>query len=325
MRETWNRTTTLLSFTPAELTALIRPAFPGYTVVRSEPTEGGLANSNIRVWLSPGERPLLVRFHVRSPGDGRKEFAINRLVAGRVPGPRFFYFSPDNPFSGHPYTVMEWVEGTRLEVAVGTMRPEEIVAAGRSVGEALAAIHSFTFPQTGFLDDRLVVSQPVSVGSDGLIGYLRICLIDGRGGERLGAELTEELLSFAEQEGGLLDSWQGAPCLVHSDFGGSNILVRPAAAGWEVAAVLDWEFAFSGSPFFDLGNLLRPSLANLPGFGQAVYEGYRAAGGVLPAEWRRMSRLADLLAWADFLNRPNSNAALIGDAKAIIRQTILSS
>jgi aminoglycoside phosphotransferase (APT) family kinase protein len=265
---------------------------------------------------------LLLRLYVRSPGDGRKEFALNRLVAGRVPAPHFFYFAPNNPITGHPYAIMEWVEGTRLELAVQHMRPDEIANVGHAVGKALAAIHSFTFPQTGFLDDNLAIRRPVSVGSDGLIGFLQMCLIDGRGGERLGPELTQALLAFAEREGPLLDTWTGPPCLVHSDFGGSNILVKQEAAGWHVTAVLDWEFAFSGSPFFDLGNLLRPSLASLSGFEQGVYQGYTAAGGVLPAEWRQMSRLADLLAWADFLNRPTTNAALIRDAKAIITQTI---
>jgi aminoglycoside phosphotransferase (APT) family kinase protein len=322
LREDWNRTTPVVDLKLSEMTALIQPAFPAHTVVKSELTEGGLANTNIRVWLSPGERPLLLRLYVRSPGDGRKEFALNRLVAGRVPVPYFFYFSPDNPITGHPYALMEWVEGTRLEVAVQTMRPAEIASVGQSVGAVLAAIHCFTFPQTGFLDDNLAVSQPVSVGSDGLIGFLKICLLDGRGGERLGPELTQALFAFAEREGPLLDSWSGPPCLVHSDFGGSNILVQPTSAGWQVAAVLDWEFAFSGFPFFDFGNLLRPSLANRPGFEQGVYEGYTAADGLLPAEWRQMSRLADLLAWADFLNRPNTNAALIRDAKAIITKTI---
>jgi aminoglycoside phosphotransferase (APT) family kinase protein len=89
-----------------------------------------------------------------------------------------------------------------------------------------------------------------------------------------------------------------------------------------VAAVLDWEFAFSGSPFFDLGNLLRPPLGDMPGFEQAVHDGYVDAGGVLPTRWRQMSLLQDLLAWADFLNRPNTNAALIRDGRTIIMRTM---
>jgi aminoglycoside phosphotransferase (APT) family kinase protein len=90
-----------------------------------------------------------------------------------------------------------------------------------------------------------------------------------------------------------------------------------------VTAVLDWEFAFSGSPFFDLGNLLRPPLGDRPGLAAAVAAGYRRAGGQLPEDWRRMSELVDLMAWADFLNRPTTGEDLIRDAHAMITRLIL--
>ncbi len=36
----------------------------------------------------------------------------------------------------------------------------------------------------------------------------------------------------------------GPHCLVHSDFNGTNILVRDG----RITGVLDWEFAFAGPP-----------------------------------------------------------------------------
>ena len=42
---------------------------------------------------------------------------------------------------------------------------------------------------------------------------------------------------------------------MHSDFNPKNILVDPASGA--VTAVLDWEYAHAGSPYADLGNLLR--------------------------------------------------------------------
>ena len=45
--------------------------------------------------------------------------------------------------------------------------------------------------------------------------------------------------------------------LVHGDFGAANILVRQVQGAWQVAAVIDWEFAFAGTPLFDLGHFLR--------------------------------------------------------------------
>jgi aminoglycoside phosphotransferase (APT) family kinase protein len=325
VRKDWNRSTPALDLDAAALTTLIQPAFPGQCVVASEPTQGGLANTNIRVRLSQTDQPLLVRLCVRTPGEVHKEYALNRLVATHVPVPRFLYVADDNPLTGHPYVLMEWVEGTRVEVAGSALHPEQIDALGRSIGAVLAGIHAITFPQTGFFDANLNIAHPISVGSDGLMAYLHGCLVEGRGEERLGAELTRAVLSFVKHTGSLLDTWTGPPCLVHGDFGGSNILVRQTSGECQVAAVLDWEFAFSGSPFFDLGNLLRPPLGELAGFQQAVENGYIGAGGALPTHWRQMSRLIDLLAWADFLNRPNTNAACIRDAKALIARTIETS
>jgi aminoglycoside phosphotransferase (APT) family kinase protein len=43
-----------------------------------------------------------------------------------------------------------------------------------------------------------------------------------------------------------------APRLCHFDLWDNNVLVRQAADGWELAAVLDWERAFFGDPLADL-------------------------------------------------------------------------
>ena len=146
---------------------------------------------------------------------------------------------------------------------------------------------------------------------------------DDPGAGRLGQQLTQDLLAFAEREGHWLDAWLGRPCLVHADFNGSNLLVRRQPDGpWEVTAVLDWEFAFSGSPAFDFGNLLRPPLNAEEVFETAMAEAYAQAGGQLPESWRRIARIADLYAWADFLSRANPDAALLEDARRIVRATV---
>src|SRR5690606_19935382 len=104
-------------------------------------------------------------------------------------------------------------------------------------------------------------------------GWLRHCFAE-RGAARIGEELAAASLALAAEQGGRLDSWPGSQ-LIHGDFGGSNILLHRAGEP-AVAAVLDWEFAFSGSPAHDFGNLLRPPLGHLPGFAAAVAAGYTA-------------------------------------------------
>jgi aminoglycoside phosphotransferase (APT) family kinase protein len=90
------------------------------------------------------------------------------------------------------------------------------------------------------------------------------------------------------------------------DFGGSNILINIDERGAHVTAVIDWEFALSGSPMLDLGNLLRPPLGKLPGFEDSVARGYRSAGAVLPDDWHRLTLYHGLADWASFLGRPRT-------------------
>jgi aminoglycoside phosphotransferase (APT) family kinase protein len=186
----------------------------------------------------------------------------------------------------------------------------------------LASIHGIAFERAGFLDARLAVAEPIDLGLAGLRDFLHRCLVEGVGGERLGSQLTAALLIYVERQGSRLDAWLGPPCLTHADFNGSNILVRRVGAAWEVAAVLDWEFAFSGSPAFDFGNLLRPPLGQRREFTTALAAAYLGAGGWLPPDWQAIARLADLYAWADFLSRPAASPALIEDARRMIRETI---
>lgn len=322
MRENWNRSTPTLDLSNDELTALIGPAFPGKTVQESELTQGGLANTNIRIKLSGSEHSLLLRLFTRDSQQAEKEYRINKLVERIVPTPQVLHFALDNPVTGHPYLIREWIDGERLEQVAFDVLPEAIEEIAYSVGFVLASIHSVGFAQSGFLDGQLNISHPINIGSLGLIEFARQCLIEGIGGERLGVDLVNEVMEFLSHNSSLLDQWTGAACLTHSDFGGSNILIGSSKSHYGVVAVLDWEFAFAGSPFFDIGNLLRKPLGALPKFEHTFSKGYQAAGGALPSDWRKMSLLADLTAWFDFLVRPNCGDELITDARKVIVETM---
>jgi aminoglycoside phosphotransferase (APT) family kinase protein len=322
MRDDWTRGTPALDLDAAQATRLVAPAFPGARVIEVTPASGGLANTNLRLGLAGRDAPILLRLYQRDPAQAAKEVALHRLLAGRVPVPAILHAADTNPVTRGPYAVVEWVEGLHLGRIAPNLEHEARAALARDIGGVLAAIHEVTFPAAGFLDAALRVAQPIDVGRAGLEGFLRLCLIDGRGGVRLGAELTAETLAFAAREGGRLEAWATPPRLTHADFNGSNVLVRETGKGWRVAAVLDWEFAFAGAPSFDFGNLLRPPLGDLPGFAGSVAAGYRETGAPLPEDWRDLARIADLTAWADFLNRPDATPELIADSKRMIREIV---
>jgi len=93
-----------------------------------------------------------------------------------------------------------------------------------------------------------------------------------------------------------------------------------------VAAVLDWEWAHAASPLFDLAILLRGNQgAPLPpGFAEAVANGYRTAGGHLPDEWRRATRLVDLVNLCEFLSAPGQDASttMIAAIRRLVQSTV---
>jgi aminoglycoside phosphotransferase (APT) family kinase protein len=115
---------------------------------------------------------------------------------------------------------------------------------------------------------------------------------------------------------------KGARSLVHSDFKGFNILVRQVQRHWKVAGVLDWEFAFAGSPLVDIGNMLRYSHLHPPVFEKAFLNGYREQGGRLPAEWKRAAKLIDLLSLCEFLNAPAPRDGLVQEVTGLITGTL---
>lgn len=319
MREAWRRGQPEFELDASAIAALVAPAVPGASVLEFRPATGGLANTNVEVTLSTPPGRVLLRLYQRDPRQAGKEAAIHALAARQgIPVARFLHFAETNALTHLPYGVLTWVDGERLETVVGGLDDAAMAILGRSVGATLATIHAVAFDKPGFFGADLCVPAATDNGKQGLLAYLRRCLLEGAGGERLGAALTAALLRFVERHGDRLEAWLAPPCLVHADFNGSNILVQRDGDSWRVAAVLDWEFAFAGSPAFDFGNLLRPPLGSREVFRSAVAGGYAAAGGVLPQGWLDIARIADLYAWADFLSRPAAGGAIIEDARRAV-------
>lgn len=322
MRENWQRGEPEIPLGRDDAERLLRDAFPGACVVSLVPLPGGLINSNFAVTLNGPPHRVLLRLIQRETQEARREAALIRLMQGRVPTPHLLYFAASDPRIGHPWAVLEWAEGTRLDLAPADPGDAELGPLGRSIGTALAAIHAIRFAQHGFLDDALHVTQPLDFSRAGCVAFLRDCLLQPPAIDRLGAALAHRAVAFVQDKAALFDAWPAPPCLAHADFNATNILVHRDGNGiWQLSAVLDWEFALSGLPGFDFGNLLRGPLGRRRAFVEAVAEGYRAAGGFLPPEWQRIAALVDLLAWADMLRR-HSSPGFVADARAIVRATI---
>jgi aminoglycoside phosphotransferase (APT) family kinase protein len=320
MRARWPRLHPEIILELSDITTLLRPVFPSAVAVAAERVIGGLANTNVKVWISDRTSPLLLRLYQRGRREAMKEVALLRRLSGQVPVAELLFFSIDNPLTNCPYAVIDWVAGERLDVLVAA--DEDIDALGRAVGETLALIHAITFDKHGFFDPDLSLPSAIDLDRDGLLAYIQRALVKERRGDRLGRDLVGSLISVVERQGQRLSTWCG-PCLVHGDFNGSNILLRRTENGeWKIAAVLDWEFALSGVPGFDFAHLLRAPLGSHPLLAASAADRYRLAGRALPVDWREICRLVDLFAWVDLASRPESDATIIDDARHAIQTTI---
>lgn len=243
--------------------------------------DGGLANDNLVVALERGPRVVLRRF-VREPGAARREALLLQRLAGRVPVPEVLG-------GGEDWLVLSWCEGRRLAEVVGGLSEEEAEALGLQVGAAMAAIHEEVLGEEGHLrvvGDRLVVRR----WEEGTwAGYLD-GLLAGVPGARLGPERSTRLRAVEPPVA-------PAAVLCHADFKPTNLLVE----GGRLTAVLDWEFAFSGDPAFDLGQVLRWEDHAPPAFSAGIWRGCGLPGSA----WTRALRW-DLLNLVGFLDGPDA-------------------
>ncbi len=333
-RRRWPRSRPLVRPTAAQIAAVVARAVPGATIKAAIPWPGGLANTTIRVTLVPPksegpEHTVCLRLWQRAPEQMATERALlDRLTTDRFPVPPILASGDrlDEEREGEgdkndpvPWAVFPWVDGVPLDRAVPPLSDARRRQVGEAVGRTLARIHHVRFPRWGSLSPALTVPEPLALDGAGLAAFLEHCLGTGPGAERVGDQRRTFLRRLVERDGDALVAWASPPCLTHADFGGTNILVTPEHT---IAAVLDWEFAFSGHPAFDLGNLMRPPLGDLPAFVEGVAAGYTAAGHRLPEWWQEIILFADLFAWTEFLARPDSPAVVIADALARLDLTL---
>lgn len=319
LRQGWGRGSATLQVPPAALGALAAELFDGAAVTAAETLSGGLANTNMRLDLDRAPGRVVLRLAQRDPAALGREAALLRLAASRgIPAAPLLHVETDATRLGAPFLVLGFVDGVMLESALAGADESTIADLGYAVGELLAAVHRVGFERAGFLDVDLAVATPIDAGGEGLKGYAAAMAAHPLVAERLGAARLARLAAVLDAQAGRLDAWNGGPCLAHADANGSNILVKPEAGFWRVAALLDWEFAFAGSPFFDLGNAIRPPVGENPLWLTGIDAGYRASGGALPADWPELARLADLTAWLDFASRPEATPALLADCRVMI-------
>jgi len=278
-------------------------ALPRQRVTSIQLLAGGYRNRNMLIRTASGQRFVLR--HYLQPSASRTceiEAALTALLADRVPIPELIGADTDGAAAGQPTLLSRFVPGVMLKSALAG-RSAPALGLGRSVGHVLAVIGAVTFDRPGLFTDGSL--RPSDAGLPGrLPEFVARCVSACPAACVLSAAEQAALGQLAETAQSCLDRLPGASQLVHSDFNPKNLLVLEQAGQWSVSAVLDWEFAFSGSSLCDVGNMLRFGQDIPPEFAAGFIAGFAEAGGALPPDWREVSRALDLYALADLLSRP---------------------
>jgi fructokinase len=310
--------------TDPRIRAWLAGALDGQRVATARPLAGGYRNDNVLLVTDTAGKYVLRRYRggdIRSAGRTCGiEAALAARLRGVVPVAEVIAADPAGSAAGQPLLLSRYVPGVMISDALAQQDETAAGDLGRAAGTALAAVGSVSFGSDGFFAGTDLIPSAAGMPA-GLPEFVEDSLrtaaardAQGGGGHADGG------LSPAEQDGLRELAARAAPGrrLVHADYNPKNLLAIRQDGRWSVTAVLDWEFAFSGSPLADIGNMLRPRPDDTAGLAAGFVAGYREAGGELPAGWREISEALDLYALADFLTRPHEHR-YFRQAVALIR------
>ena len=301
---------------------LIATSLPGRRVVAIDFLSGGLVNANFKIHLDSPNTALVLRFYLRSAAACQKEVDIYQLVRRTVPVPEVLHADPRGSEGVGPFALLRYVEGISFRQLRRTGDANAIAEAADDIGRTLAAIGRYQFAEPGWFDADLEIGGKFIEGTDSAARFCDACLASPHLLRRAGSALARQVHDFAWDWSSQLEWLAAERSLVHSDFGSLNILVRPVRGKWGVAAVIDWEFAFSGSPLIDLGNFLRYERSQRPLVEPHFSRGFLAAGGTLRQDWRQLARVIDLTALCERLTKDELPVDVESELLDLVRATI---
>ena len=266
------------------------------------PLAGGFGGETF-VGEYAGERAVVRIYGPRStwrgPDAPEIDAAVLELVRGLLPVPRVLEVRRGEVAADLPgLLVTSFVPGERLDVLLPRLGPAGRRAVGGRLGVLLGRLGHMVMPRAGAFADPTLALAPLPETAVDLPTWV------AAHADRLGWDGDDlaGLERVADRAQDLLDL-DRRTCLVHSDLNPKNVLVDPDSL--EVTALLDWEFAHAGSPWADLGNLLRFDRDTV--FADAVEAAYRAFMPASPDDLLDRARAVDLFALVDLAARRGEN------------------
>lgn len=267
------------SFDPTLISSFLESVGPHLTIHDVELCTAGKSNTNFKLTLSDGSLYIL-RLYANSKPE--QDAYIFELVKDIVPVPELLAQGPK-------WAILSFLPGKLLSAC-----PQAVDEAAT----ALAHLATIQFHAPGQLHTDGSIAP---FGFGGLSGYISQQLNHPDVQHWLSPECLTHLQQLQHQEVSLLQDLDAETGLVHGDFNPTNILIQNG----QVSGILDWDYCHAGTPYMDIGNLLRHTPIH---HHQQIKAGLERGGMALPKDWQQRAKWADLTSQLEFLTSRRSGA-----------------
>ncbi len=323
MKSGWERSTPIYELDLGGASSLFQEYIPGLGVEKIELLAGGLANTNYKCILKNEATPFLLRIFTRDPEACAREVKLHQLVRKIVAVPEIFYHDTSCRLIPHCFSIVEWIEGDSLRDLVQKERVEAAEKVFLEAGLQLAQLKNFSFSRAGFFDKNLDVVPFFSDERENpYIRFMKECLEGDYLPLRLSKKKISQIYRLLEEAKGYYEICLNTHHLVHSDYDPANIFAHQVNGEWKIAAILDWEFASSGSVLSDVGNMLRYEYSFASSYRENFLRGLELGGYSLPKNWHRAVKAIDLLNLCSFLSSPTEHPVRFADTQDLIQRTL---
>lgn len=293
-KDNWEGPVCFLQQDLGKITSLAEKLCPREKIEQIEFLSGGAGNLNFKALYKKNTTPYVIRIYMRDPKVVFLEQSLGRFLSSSIPLPQVLSIIEGTP----PCALVTFIDGISLKDLLLNHRNEDSFDVLQEVGQILAKIHMNRFFQPGTLTPSLEVEPFASHLTCTELGlsFLKSEMVQ----RVLSAPLISQIEALFRSKCHFFPQGSEA-CLIHGDFNPANILVRKERGRWGVSGILDWEFAFSGSPLWDIANFLRYAHTQDSLFQTVFLEGFKRGGGSLPDAWEITIDLLNLLALLDIL------------------------
>ncbi len=274
---------------PSTLEKMVKAAFSTKTLHSCTLCSQGNSNFNFKIKVDNDF--FILRIYLTDPTASYREQKLAVRLWQTIPIPLTYYMAD---IDGYRFAITQFLPGIRLKTYLQEGGDHSIMY---DVGVLLAKISNKQFIAPGKFDQNLNISP-----QDDITAFIN-SLPKIEDSHDILTKFAHFLPSPHERS------------LVHGDFKTENILVDQIDGKWKITGIIDWEYSFSGSIFWDIANIMRDDFQGEMQF----LKGLENQGAELSQNWKTTVHLLNLICFLDLFSRKQQYAEEITQTLEILR------